>query len=127
MEDYHNYIELTAFLQNIADNYPDITSLESIGQSVQGREIWVMEISDNPSVNEIEGETRYVSISGHVKGPGKYELYEGNMTLYDLIFKAGGFADEEHKKRTYLKRAELVRSGKIAMKKRSFLLTLVWY
>ena len=31
------------------------------------------------------------------------------MTLYDLIFKAGGFEDEEFKKRTYLKRAELVR------------------
>jgi protein involved in polysaccharide export with SLBB domain len=61
------------------------------------------------SVNEIEGETRYVSISGHVKRPGQYELFEGNMTLYDLIFKAGGFEDEEFKKRTYLKRAELVR------------------
>ena len=27
----------------------------------------------------------YVSISGHVKRPGKYPLQE-NMTLYDLIF-----------------------------------------
>jgi len=61
------------------------------------------------SINEIEGETRYVSISGHVKRPGRYELYEGNMSLYDLIFKAGGFVDEEFKKRTYLQRAELVR------------------
>ncbi len=61
------------------------------------------------SVLEIEGDTRYVSISGHVKRPGQYELFEGNMTLYDLIFKAGGFVDEEYKKRTYLKRAELVR------------------
>ncbi len=61
MEDYHNYIELTAFLQDIADNYPDITSLESIGQSVQGRELWVIEISDNPGVNEIEPEFKYVA------------------------------------------------------------------
>ncbi len=61
MEDYHNYIELTAFLQDIADNYPDITRLESIGQSVQGRELWVMEISDNPGVNEIEPEFKYVA------------------------------------------------------------------
>ena len=50
-----------------------------------------------------------MSISGHVKRPGRYELFEGNMTLYDLIFKAGGFVDKEYKKRTYLKRAELVR------------------
>ena len=54
MEDYHNYNELTSFLQNIATNYPNITKLESIGQSVQGRELWVMEISDNPGLNEIE-------------------------------------------------------------------------
>ena len=61
MEDYHNYIELTAFLQDIADNYPDITRLESIGQSVQGRELWVIEISDNPGVNEIEPEFKYIA------------------------------------------------------------------
>jgi len=61
MEDYHNYVELTAFLQDIADNYPDITHLESIGQSVQGRELWVIEISDNPGVNEIEPEFKYVA------------------------------------------------------------------
>jgi protein involved in polysaccharide export with SLBB domain len=64
------------------------------------------------SVNEIEGDTRYVSISGHVKRPGQYELFSGNMTLYDLIFKAGGYVDEEYKKLTYLKRAELVRVSK---------------
>ena len=29
MEEYHNYNELTEFLQNIADNYPNITKLES--------------------------------------------------------------------------------------------------
>jgi len=61
MEDYHNYNELSIFLQNIAENYPEITSLESIGQSVQGRELWVMEISDNPSVNEIEPEFKYIA------------------------------------------------------------------
>ena len=50
----------------------------------------------------------YVSISGHVKRPGKYPLQE-NMTLYDLIFKSGGYMDEEFKKLTYLSRADLVR------------------
>ena len=53
----------------------------------------------------------YVSISGHVKRPGKF-LLQDNMTLYDLIFKSGGFVDEEYKKLTYLNRAELVRFKK---------------
>ncbi|MBC8256583.1 MAG: DUF2817 domain-containing protein [Candidatus Marinimicrobia bacterium] len=61
MEDYHDYNELTTFMQYIADSYPEITRLESIGQSVQGRELWVMEISDNPGVNEVEPEFKYVA------------------------------------------------------------------
>ena len=61
MEAYHDYTELTAFMQDIADSYPDITRLESIGQSVQGRELWVIEISDNPGVNEVEPEFKYVA------------------------------------------------------------------
>ena len=61
MEDYHNYIELTNFLQNIANQNPDITRLESIGQSVQGRELWVMEITDNPGINEVEPEFKYIA------------------------------------------------------------------
>ena len=57
-------------------------------------------------LDEIEGKERYVSIDGHVKSQ-RYELYEGNMSIYDLIFKAGGFQDEEFKKLTYLDRADL--------------------
>ena len=51
---------------------------------------------------------RYVSIIGHVKQPGRYLLQE-NMKLYDLIFKAGGFIDEEFKERAYLERADIFR------------------
>ena len=62
------------------------------------------------SLAEIEGASeKYVSISGHVKRPGRYELFEENMTLYDLVFKSGGFDDKEYFKLTYLQRAELVR------------------
>ncbi len=50
----------------------------------------------------------YASITGHVKEPGRYAIQE-NMTLYDLIFKAGGFLDEEFKKQTFLERADLIR------------------
>ncbi|MDP6276052.1 MAG: SLBB domain-containing protein, partial [Candidatus Marinimicrobia bacterium] len=51
---------------------------------------------------------RFVTISGHVKTPGDYLLME-NMTLYDLIFIAGGITDEEWKKETFLGRADLIR------------------
>ena len=56
MRAYHNYNELTEFLEDINSQYPDITNLISIGQSVEGRELWVLEISDNAGINEIEPE-----------------------------------------------------------------------
>jgi len=58
---YHAYPALTSLLQEYADNYPDLCRLYSIGQSVQGRELWVMKISDNPDLNEDEPEVKYVS------------------------------------------------------------------
>ena len=61
------------------------------------------------SLDEIEGATQYVSISGHVKNPGRYELFEKNMMLSDLIFKAGGFEDPLFRSKTFLQRGDLVR------------------
>ena len=49
------------------------------------------------------------------------------MTLYDLIFKAGGYVDEEFKKNTYLDRAELVRINGDNNEKRLYLLIWNWY
>ena len=49
---HHNYIEMEAFLKKVADEHPAITNLYSIGQSVQGRELYVLEISDNPGRHE---------------------------------------------------------------------------
>ena len=51
---------------------------------------------------------KYVSISGHVKNPGKYLLRDG-LTAYDLLFQGGGFLDEDFKNRTLLEKAHLLR------------------
>ena len=49
---YETHEEMTAFLRRYADDYPAITRMYSVGRSVQGREMWVLEISDNPSEHE---------------------------------------------------------------------------
>ena len=64
------------------------------------------------SIAEIQGTTRYVSINGHVKNPGRYELFEGNMRIYDLLFRAGGFDDPLFKSKAFLGRADLIRFEK---------------
>lgn len=70
------------------------------------------------SKREIKGQTNYVLLSGHVKNPGRYELYEENMTMHDLLFKAGGFNDNIFKSNTVLERADLIRyeNGRIIQK-----------
>ena len=60
-EGYHNYEEMTAILETFATDYPAICRLESIGQSVQGRELWVMRITDNPDLLEDEPAFKYIA------------------------------------------------------------------
>ena len=48
----HNHDEMATFMRDLSTQYPDITRLYDIGESVQGRKLWVMEISDNPGVHE---------------------------------------------------------------------------
>jgi hypothetical protein len=51
---YHTLAQVESIIQSIANNYPDITDLYSIGTTYEGRDIWCLEISDNPGVDEGE-------------------------------------------------------------------------
>lgn len=51
---YHTLAQIEDMLNDIANNYPDITNLYSIGTTYEGRDIWCLEISDNPGVDEGE-------------------------------------------------------------------------
>ncbi len=57
---YMSYETITTMLQNWAATYPAICRLDSLGQSVQGRELWRMQISDNVGIEEAEPEFKYV-------------------------------------------------------------------
>jgi hypothetical protein len=59
--DYHAYPSLTSLLQGYAEAFPNLCRVYSIGQSVQGRELWVVKISDNPDMDEDEPEVKYIS------------------------------------------------------------------
>lgn len=43
---YHKYDELTKLLKVINKKHPDLTRLYSIGKSVEGRELWVMHLTE---------------------------------------------------------------------------------
>ncbi|CAL9683911.1 unnamed protein product [Knipowitschia caucasica] len=50
---YYNYVELTDLLHSLSQKYPLITNLSSIGQSVEGRELWVMRITKHPNMDTV--------------------------------------------------------------------------
>ncbi|MBN1280295.1 MAG: immune inhibitor A [Candidatus Thermoplasmatota archaeon] len=59
---YHTLAEIEQILQTIASTYPSITSLYSIGTTYQGRDIWCLEITDNPGVDEGEPGVFYMGL-----------------------------------------------------------------
>ncbi|GFO01125.1 carboxypeptidase d, partial [Plakobranchus ocellatus] len=59
--EHHNYEEMTMFLRELSERFPAITRLYSAGQSLQGRDLWVLEISDMPGQHEPgEPEFKYI-------------------------------------------------------------------
>ena len=59
---YHSYVNMVAKLDTLTILYPDITNKFSIGQSLEGRELICLKISDNPEVDEAEPEIRFIGI-----------------------------------------------------------------
>lgn len=59
---YHTLAQIESTLQSIATNYPSITSLYSIGTTYEGRNIWCLEITDNPGIDEGEPGVLYMGL-----------------------------------------------------------------
>ena len=53
---YHEYTDLLAELLQLAQDYPGIARLDTLGESHEGRKILCMKVSDNVEVDETEAE-----------------------------------------------------------------------
>lgn len=60
---FHTYPEVTQELHDIALAHPDITRLSSIGTSYEGRQLWIMKVSDNVGVDEPEPEVLFTGLT----------------------------------------------------------------
>ena len=58
--DFHSYVELEQDLLALQDSYPHIASLSVIGQSLEGRNIYALKISDNVLLDENEAEVIFI-------------------------------------------------------------------
>ncbi len=60
-EGFHDYAAMTTELQRIAGAFPEITTLESAGKSVEGRDLWLLKVSDNAATEEDEPKLLYIA------------------------------------------------------------------
>jgi len=92
---YHTLAQIENMLQTIASTYPSITSLYSIGTTYEGRNIWCLEISDNPGVDEGEPGVFFMGLH-HAREWPTVEIclyianqltsnYGGNPTITDVV------------------------------------------
>lgn len=61
LADYHTNNEIQAEFAAWQTAYPNLFHYESIGNSVQGRPLWVAKVSDNVNTDEAEIEVKYIS------------------------------------------------------------------
>jgi len=52
--EYYTYPTMTALLHNLSENHSDIMTLSSLGKTYEGRDIWMVKLSDNVDVDEDE-------------------------------------------------------------------------
>jgi hypothetical protein len=58
---YPTFRQVEDKLKDLALRFPQYTKLFSVGKSVKGKDLWVLKISDNPELDEVEPEFKYIS------------------------------------------------------------------
>jgi murein tripeptide amidase MpaA len=62
---YHTFEEMSAGMKRLAAAYPKLARLQSIGQSHQGRELWLMEITNQATGPAIDKPALYIDGNCH--------------------------------------------------------------
>ena len=62
---YHKYLDMTLELQDLADNYPNVMKMTSIGQSILGRQLWNVQITNFEDTLNLENRSKIYIDGGH--------------------------------------------------------------
>tara|TARA_Y100000590_G_scaffold466474_1_gene642002 strand:+ start:1261 stop:3564 length:2304 start_codon:yes stop_codon:yes gene_type:complete len=72
MGGYYTFAEIEEQLDKLYTNHPSlITEKVSLGYTLEGRDVWMVKISDNPSIDEDEPEILYTGLH-HAREPMSY-------------------------------------------------------
>ena len=86
---FYRYDELSALLDAYAQEYPDLVSLESIGKSYEGRDIWVVTLT-NKKTGPAEDKPA-VWLDGNIHS---VEVTASSACLYHIEKMVSGFGDD---------------------------------
>ena len=87
---YYGYDELTTVLRDLAAAYPDLATLRSLGTSHQGRDVWLMEIT-NPATGPAAHKPGYY-LDGQIHAE---EHATSMVALYAIHHLLAGFGSDE--------------------------------
>ncbi len=86
---YYTWTEVVSILDQMRTAYPSLISARaSIGQSIEGRDLWMVKISDNPDVDEGEPEVRIDALH-HAREPQGMQA-----TLWFMLFLLEGYGTD---------------------------------
>lgn len=87
---YHDYDQITRFCNDLAKAYPDLVKVESIGKSYEGRDIWVLHITDYKTGTPDRKPGFYIDGNIHAN-----ELQCTEVSLYTAWYLAESFGHVE--------------------------------
>ena len=91
---YYRYEELTGLLQDYVQRYPDLIHMESIGKSHEGRDIWLLTITNFKTGSDLDKPAVWVDGNIHA-----VELSGSTACLYHLQTLVKGFDNDDQIRR----------------------------
>lgn len=88
---YHDYDQMSAAMREIADAYPELVELQSIGKSEQGRDMWLAIV--NPKHATPHDKKPAMFIDANIHGN---EVQGGEVVLYTLWYLTKAYGHNEH-------------------------------
>jgi hypothetical protein len=87
---YYDVPEVDAILQRLVDAYPELLKLESLGKSVEGRDIWLVTLNNDATGTHDTKPAMYIDGSVHAN-----EIQATETTLYSLWYLVSAYGQVE--------------------------------
>ena len=85
---FYDYDEMTQIIHDLVDAYPELLSLESLGKSEQGRDMWLITLN-NPKTGEAKDKPA-MYIDGNVHGN---EIQAAETVLYSIWYLTKSYGE----------------------------------